>query len=338
MNLRGSFRALRNNSRAALLAAIEIYNKPQITYRDECFSILLINAWELLLKALISKNKQRIFYPKKKGEPYRTFSLRDALIRAQDFFPTSIQYEPVAQNIKALETYRHNAIHFYNQPGFSVMIYGLAQTSIVNYRDLMLSIFDVDIANEVTLGLLPLSFGAQPDPIEFLRKTKASPPGNKAVAQFLREVSQTTQELEMRKLDTSRFLTVFKVNFQSVKKITSADVVTGVTSLADDQDLLIVERRMDPNDTHPMRQKDIVAKIGSETSGVRFSTHTFQAIVWKYDIRSKPHLCWRSAVGGSPQYSPEVVSFIRKLSKSEIEMALQEYRQRKKSDTLTRSN
>jgi hypothetical protein len=214
-----------------MLAAIEVYNKPQIAYRDECCSILLINAWELLLKATISKNKQRIFYPKKRGEPYRTFSLRDALTKARDFFPNNIQYEPVAQNINILETYRNNAIHFYNQRGFGVIIYGLAQTSIVNYRDLMLSIFNLDIANEMTLSLLPLSFGAQPDPIEFLQKTKTNPPDNKAVAQFLREISQTTQELEAKDLDTSRFLTVFKVNFQSVKKISSADIVTGVKTL-----------------------------------------------------------------------------------------------------------
>ena len=64
MNLRGSYRALLSNSRAAMLAAIEIYNKPLFTYRDECFAILLINAWELLLKAILSKNKQKIFYPK----------------------------------------------------------------------------------------------------------------------------------------------------------------------------------------------------------------------------------------------------------------------------------
>jgi len=48
-----------------MLAAIEIYNKPQIEYRDECFLILLVNAWELLLKAILSKNKQSIFYFKK---------------------------------------------------------------------------------------------------------------------------------------------------------------------------------------------------------------------------------------------------------------------------------
>ena len=74
MNLTGSYRALRSNSRAAILAAIEIYNKPQIEYRDECFTILLINAWELLLKAILSKHKQRIFYPKRRHEPYRTLS------------------------------------------------------------------------------------------------------------------------------------------------------------------------------------------------------------------------------------------------------------------------
>jgi len=58
MNLRGSYTALRNNSKAAMLAAIEIYNKPQIAYRDECFSILLVNAWELLLKATLSKKEK----------------------------------------------------------------------------------------------------------------------------------------------------------------------------------------------------------------------------------------------------------------------------------------
>ncbi len=36
---------------AATLAAIEIYNKPNFLYREETFTILAINGWELLLKA-----------------------------------------------------------------------------------------------------------------------------------------------------------------------------------------------------------------------------------------------------------------------------------------------
>jgi len=126
VNLRGSYRALRSNSEAAMLAAIEIYNKPQISYRDECFTILLINSWELLLKAILSKNKQRIYYPKKRRHPYRTLSVQDALEKTRSYFPPAIQFEPIRQNITLLLTYRDNSIHFYNQPGFGVIIFGFA--------------------------------------------------------------------------------------------------------------------------------------------------------------------------------------------------------------------
>ena len=37
-------------SHAAMLAAIEVYNKPTFSYREETFCILAVNAWELLLK------------------------------------------------------------------------------------------------------------------------------------------------------------------------------------------------------------------------------------------------------------------------------------------------
>jgi len=43
------------------MAAIEIYNKPDFLYREETFSILALNSWELLLKAkLVKDNKGNI--------------------------------------------------------------------------------------------------------------------------------------------------------------------------------------------------------------------------------------------------------------------------------------
>ena len=44
-------RALADKSIDAMLAAIEVYNKPTFAYREESFAILAINSWELLLKA-----------------------------------------------------------------------------------------------------------------------------------------------------------------------------------------------------------------------------------------------------------------------------------------------
>ena len=46
---------LLKNSIAAYFAAIEIHNKPNFSYRYETTSLLLMNAWELVLKAFVKK-------------------------------------------------------------------------------------------------------------------------------------------------------------------------------------------------------------------------------------------------------------------------------------------
>ena len=48
-----------------MITAIETYNKPDHKYREETFSILALNAWELLFKAKIlaeKSNKLREIY------------------------------------------------------------------------------------------------------------------------------------------------------------------------------------------------------------------------------------------------------------------------------------
>ncbi len=41
---------------AASIFAIEVYNKPDFKYREETFSVLMTNAWELLLKSKLIKD------------------------------------------------------------------------------------------------------------------------------------------------------------------------------------------------------------------------------------------------------------------------------------------
>ena len=55
---------------SALLASIEIGNKPTIAYREETFCLLLVNAWEILLKARIvqtNNNRVEAIYQRQKG-------------------------------------------------------------------------------------------------------------------------------------------------------------------------------------------------------------------------------------------------------------------------------
>lgn len=324
MNPFGSYRALLGNAISSILAAIEIYNKPRIDYRSECFVILLMNSWELMFKATLSKNRIRIFEPKERDKPYLTITLFDAMKKSKRFFPQNIPYEAVSENIARLVDYRNNAVHFYNEIGFETVIYGLAQTSIVNFRDLVFHIFGRDIASEVNLNLLPLSFSAPPDPISFLGSNSVQKP---AVLEFLSVISETTKELEAANIDTGRFLTVFEVNLQSTKKIASADIVVGVDGEKSGS-ILLVSKKLDPNKSHPHPRKAILLEIGKELRGLKFSSYVFDAIAWHFKIKEKEELCWKNENTNTYQYSPQVIQYIRSLTADQINQALDSYKSR----------
>jgi hypothetical protein len=331
MNPFGSYRALLGNSVSAMLAAIEIYNKPQFTYRSECFVILLLNSWELAFKAILSKNKIRIFKPKERNKPYMTLGLWDCIEESKELFPSSIEFKPVAENIGRLVDYRNNAVHFYNEEGFESLIYGLAQTSIVNYRDVISACFDRDIASEVNISLLPLSFGATPDPIKFLSSPEVKN-HKPAIAEFLKIISETTDELEKDGLDTGRFLTVFQVNLQSTKKVQSADIVAGVKGDSTNG-VLVVSKKVDPNKSHPLNRKKVLEKIDPDHRGTKFNTRTFDALMWEFELKDKENLCWKNESIGTFQYSPDLISQIKSYTKEQILDARASYteHQREKS-------
>lgn len=122
---------LASKSLNAAKSAIEIYNKPHFDYKSEAFVILIINAWELLFKALIlrqSKNKltailiqekqktkawgtPKRFYPKKnRAWNYLTIDIFLALKTLN-----SID-ENLKKQIEVLVELRDNSIHFMNDP------------------------------------------------------------------------------------------------------------------------------------------------------------------------------------------------------------------------------
>jgi hypothetical protein len=334
MNYRGSSRHLFRNSKSALLAAIEIYNKPGFLYREECFVILLLNAWELLLKAIISKSGGSIYYPKKRGEPYRTLSMNDAFVKAEKFFSKKIQSLPLRANLGLLSTYRDNAVHFYNEPKFGVLIYSLSQTSIVNFKDLLLEVFGKNLADDITWQLMPLGLEAPIDPITYLSQgSKAKDLENTAVKQFISTLAANIKEVEDAGADTGRLLTVFNISLQSVKKIQNADFVVGIdnTKIGTTGPLVITKLK-DPNITHPFRQKKILEDI-KNLHGKTFTGHMFQAICYKFKFKDDPTYCWKSAEGELTRYSQEIINRIRSLTSKEVDDSLQAYRNRfKKSN------
>jgi len=328
VNYHGSYRRLLQNSISAFVSAIEIYNKPKFFYREECFVILLLNSYELLFKALLSRKGQSIFYRKKYRQPYRTLSLNDAFNKAQRYFPDDIDPLPIRKNLDLLSTYRDNAVHFYNQKGFEVVIYALAQTAIINYKDLLLRCFGKDLADEINWALLPIGTSPPVDPIQYISslsatKSKTSP----AVSQFISELKSSIEEVEKLGKDIGRVVTIFEVKLESVKKITAADIVIGVERSQDKDGPLAIVKTIDPNVSHPLRRKDIVLKIG-HIHGIKFTSYVFDAVVWRYNLKADPIYCWKATEGILTRYSPTIITRIKQLSKNDVVHAIEDYRER----------
>jgi len=328
MNYRGSYRHLTKNAKSALLCAVEIYNKPRIEYREECFVILLLNAWELLLKAILSKKKVSIYYKKKRNEPYKTLSWKDALLKTEKFFPKDIGALAVRRNLDMLSTYRDNAVHFYNQSDFFAIIYALAQTSIINFKELLERIFGQDLAEDISWQLLPLGINPPVDPITYISSTAPKKGKRKktAVGQFLTLLSEATAEIGKAKGDTGRLLTIFNLKLESTKKIKNADFVVGVGSADTTDGPLTVVKTADPNVTHPLRQMEVLDKV-EHVSGVKITSFVLQAVVWHHSIKSKKNYCWQASEGVLTRYSHEFVTWLKTLTRKQIEAAISAYKE-----------
>lgn len=139
-----------------MLSAIEIYNKPDFSYREEAFSILAVNAWELLLKAKLlkmSNYKMTSLYfmePKKKknGEDSKylqprknrsgnasTIGIPSCIMRLK---LAGVQISPnLFKSLHSLIELRDNAIHFHNTGDISKEIQELGFACVKNYMSLI---------------------------------------------------------------------------------------------------------------------------------------------------------------------------------------------------------
>lgn len=171
-------RNLAGKSIDAMLAAIEVYNKPNFSYREETFSILAINAWELLLKARVlqlSNNKvssilkyerrqkadgtlsEKLYRVKNRSGTYLSISLFRAIDLLEAEYGDKLG-EPAKKNIELLCEVRDSAVHFVNK-GFNLSLL-VQQLGTANLRNYLLCIrrwFGIDLS-EYNFFLMPLAF------------------------------------------------------------------------------------------------------------------------------------------------------------------------------------
>ena len=118
-----------------MIAAIEVYNKPSFGYREEAFSILAVNAWELLLKARIlqldnnrisaiieyerrrnanGEMSEKLYRKKNRAGNHCSVGMFKAHSKLVNEYGDSIN-PVVLKNLEALTEIRDNAVHFLNK-------------------------------------------------------------------------------------------------------------------------------------------------------------------------------------------------------------------------------
>jgi hypothetical protein len=174
---------------AAIIAEIEVYNKPDFKYREETFAVLALNSWELLLKAQWlkqHKNKLSSLYVYEKVEPKAGGGTKQRIKRARsgNAFTHSIDFlakkliekglldQAIWANIQAIEEIRDSSIHFYNKSDlFSLRLQEIGTATLKNFVALVTEWFDFDLGR-FNFYLMPLSFVIAPKNIEGLALNK----------------------------------------------------------------------------------------------------------------------------------------------------------------------
>jgi hypothetical protein len=168
---------LYHRAEAALISAIEIYNKPDFKYREETFAILALNAWELMLKArLLAENandlkalyvyesrstktgaisKKRYLKRNRASNPH-TLGLGQVIVALEA--AGRVIAPQVKANVEALQEIRDNAIHFFNtNPLLAKQVLEIGTATLHNFVELAKRWFDEDLSH-YSLFLMPIGF------------------------------------------------------------------------------------------------------------------------------------------------------------------------------------
>lgn len=179
MKINKTYRSLLDKSIASMLSAIEIYNKPNFQYREETFAILAVNAWELLLKAIIlrqnrynlrslyvlkpyinkdgTKSTTKKFVDKNRSGNPKTISIIEALavLEKQKYLTSNL-----CRNIDSIIELRDNSIHFANMNSISRQVQELGFACIKNYISLIKEKkIEIEIS-KYNFYLMPLAYVA----------------------------------------------------------------------------------------------------------------------------------------------------------------------------------
>lgn len=156
----------------AAVSAIELYNKPAFSYREESFAILMVNAWELLLKAKHLKDNRgkmtSLYVPNSKstkaGAPRKRMTYKTnksgnfMTVGISELLEQKIKDKNLKVQLETLIEIRDNAIHFMNSSRyFEKQLLEVAVATLKSYKAVIAEWFGESL-EKYDLFLIPIAF------------------------------------------------------------------------------------------------------------------------------------------------------------------------------------
>lgn len=222
-------KTLVKNGCAALMAAIEIHNKPVFDYRYEVCTLLVINAWELVVKALIYQKWKNIKL-EDEGNP-RPFKKCLNDVAAHLTGEDARSFLVVKENLENLYKYRNSVAHFHSEE-LDVILFSLLRASVIDFAAFVRTHFNREVCGGPTV-ILPIHVSGDFNPIEFLVKRPSESGASNEVHDFINGLFESCERLQAAGINDSIFST-WTMGILSAKKAANADVLAARTNTAPD--------------------------------------------------------------------------------------------------------
>lgn len=220
------------NAIQAYFAAVEIHNKPNIPYRYETVTLLLTNAWELVLKAYVKKylSKTHSIYENKKKTSKETIQLSVALQYVNDDInkTKNNRFKPVYENILSIKEYRNDIAHFYCTE-LEPCIFSLVACCALNFVEFVKESFNKDILKDDGLFIMPIGFKVPFEPKEFFSKRSSIYSSSKEAKHFLDRIINRMTSLKENGIEESIVLS-YDVYINSARRPSNSDLLVQISS------------------------------------------------------------------------------------------------------------
>ena len=197
----------------AAMAAVDTYNKAMFPYKQEAFTILMVNAWELLLKAKWVQehgNDYRSLFKRMKNGRYKRNRSGNKITYGLTYLLDEMKDEKIPRNVHdnlwALIEIRDNAVHLYVSPHLREQIHSIALATVRNFYLLATKWFGKEATKPLESTII--------QPVSFIPPDDSSFCGLKSeerLFRFLQELSENQED------DSDGFFVAAEVRLKFVR-------------------------------------------------------------------------------------------------------------------------